>query len=61
MAVDLKTKGRNLLINTQPACFIAVRERLPEFYSMTKLLNSSTSLTLDVIQVLNGKNYFQSC
>ena len=44
----------------RPAWLIAVRERMLEFYSdqTTQFINT---LALCLIQVLDSKNYFQSC
>ena len=47
-------------IYTRPAWLIAVRERMLEFYSdgTTQFINT---LALDVIHVLDSRNYFQAC
>ena len=46
-------------IYTQPAWLIAVKKRMLEFIQ-TELLNMNT-LALGVMQVLDSRNYIQSC
>ena len=58
-AADSKTKGKKHGSIQGPVWSIAVRERCSSFIQ-TKLLNSST-LALDVKQVLGSRSYFQSC
>ena len=57
MAADSVAEGKK---HVRPAWFIVVRDRMLEFYSdqTTHFINT---LALDVIQVLESKNYFPSC
>ena len=58
-ADSFEGQRKETCISTRPAWLIAVKERMLEFYSdSTQFINT---LTLYVIQVLDGRNYFQSC
>ena len=58
MAADSMAQGKNLDLHG-PAWLIAVRERSWSFIQTT--LQFINTLALDVIQVLDSRNCFQSC